>query len=442
MSLPPRLLAALLMLLLAGCSLGGTDAADDDAAPRPKPSPTATPVDGGLGPEFFGMHDSDPVGDSWPAGPVGSLRIWDAGVAWSQVETTPGVYDWKRLDAIVETARAHHAAPVIVLGQTPAFHSTRPKRVGSYGPGASSMPDLAAWTAYVEAVVQRYNAPDVTFQVWNEANVEGYWSGTPRQMAALTAAARDVVDAASPAPTLVAPAMAVRTLGQRVYLRDFYGQRVDGVPVADLVDVVSLQLYPEVGAGPVRTDELLVAARAALALQGVAADKPIWNTEVNYGLQGGEPATPAPPQQQQANVALTYLLSAAGGIGRVYWYAWDLHTIADTDLLAADNATLTPGGTAFGTVQRWLLGSKVESCGKVGGGTWMCVLQRPQGPARVYWNPRREAQVRTAFDATTEETLGEDAREVPFGGTTFTVGATPVLVTSDTSGHSALPPRI
>jgi hypothetical protein len=441
MALPPRLLAALLMLLLAGCSLGGSDA-PDDAAPRPKPTPTATPVVGGLGPEFFGMHDSDPVGDSWPAGPVGSLRVWDAGVAWNQVETAPGTYDWKRLDAIVKTARDHHAAPVLVLGQTPAFHSTRPKKVGSYGPGASSMPHLAAWTAYVQAVVQRYNAPDVTFQVWNEANVEGYWSGTPRQMAALTAAARDVVDAASPVPTLVAPAMAVRTLGQRVYLREFYGQRVGGVPVADLVDVVSLQLYPEVGAGPERTGELLVAARAALALQGVAADKPIWNTEVNYGLQGGEPTKPAPPERQQANVALTYLLSAAGGIGRVYWYAWDLHTIADTDLLAADNATVSPAGTAFDTVQRWLLGSKVERCDTAVDGTRVCQLQRPEGPARVYWNPRQKTEVRTAFDATTAEILGAAAREVPFGGTTFTVGATPVLVTSDASGHSSLPPRI
>ncbi len=298
---------------------------------------------GGLGPEFFGVHDADPAGASWPKAPVGSLRVWDSGVAWNQVETAPGVYDWTRLDAIVKTAREHDAAPLIVLGQTPAFHSTKPKKVGSYGPGASSMPDLAAWTAYVQAVVERYNAPDVTFQVWNEANVEGYWSGTPKQMAQLTAAAREVVDAASPAPTLVAPALAVRTIGQRAWLRDFYAERVGGVPVADLTDVLSLQLYPEAGAGPERGLELLAAARESLRLQGVPDDKPIWNTEINYGLQGGEPAAPAPPEQQQANVATTYLLNAAGGIARVYWYSWDLHTIADTDMVAADNDTLTPG---------------------------------------------------------------------------------------------------
>ena len=292
-----------------------------------------------------------------------------------------------------------------MLGQTPAFHSSKPKKVGAYGPGASSMPDLAAWTAYVQAVVERYNAPDVTFQVWNEANVEGYWSGTPKQMAQLTAAAREVIDAASPEPTLVAPALAVRTIGQRAWLRDFYAERVGGVPVADLADVLSLQLYPEAGAGPERGLELLAAARESLRLQGVPDDKPIWNTEINYGLQGGEPTAPAPPEQQQANVATTYLLNAAGGIGRVYWYSWDLHTIADTDMVAADNDTLTPGGEAFATVQRWLLGSTVDSCTRANA-LRVCTLTTPRGPATVYWNPRGEVPVRTGF----ERARGRDAR--------------------------------
>jgi hypothetical protein len=212
--------------------------------------------------------------------------------------------------------------------------------------------------------------------------------------------------------------------------------------VADLADVVSLQLYPEAGAGPERVPELLAAVRESLRLQGVPADKPIWNTEINYGLQGGEPATPASPERQRANVATTYLLNASGGISRVYWYSWDLHTIADTDMVTADNVTLSPGGEAFTTVERWMFGSRVESCGQVGGGTWMCVLQRPDGVARVYWNPRRQGMVRTAFDATSAETLGQPAREVPLGGTTFEVGELPVLVVSDASGNSSLPPRL
>jgi hypothetical protein len=437
-----RLLAVLLLLPLAGCSLGGGDAGTpaDKATPAPKPSPTSTPVDGALGPEFFGMHDANPVARSWPHAPVGSLRVWDSGAVWNQVETSPGVYDFHRLDAIVRTARAHHAQALIVLGQTPAFHSRHPTRVGAYGAGASSMPDLAAWTAYVRAIVKRYAAPDIAFQVWNESNVEGYWSGTYRQMAQLTAAARQVVDAVTPKPLLVSPAMATRTLGQRAGLRLFYAQRVGGVPVGDLVDVVSLQLYPEPGAGPERTSALLAEARRIIGLQGVAPDKPVWDTEINYGLQGGVPAPQARPERQEANVATTYLLNAAAGVTRVFWYSWDLHTIANTALVEKDDVTPSPAGAAFAAVSRWMVGSRVDSCSAAGGAVWACVLQTPTGTASVFWASRGTATVTTAFDARSAETLGQSPAALPVGGTTLQVGAVPVLVTTNVPQTAPTPP--
>ena len=451
--LPPiaALLAVLLGTVLSGCS-GGSGGSDGPSAsggsagapePAPRPVPTVTPVPGGLEPSFFGMHDADPVGDSWPDGPVGSLRVWDAGAVWSQVETAPGSYDFSRLDAIVDTARAHKAQTLIVLGQTPTFHSRKPKKVGAYGAGAASMPKMRAWKAYVSAVVERYNAPDVAFQVWNEANVEGYWNGSYRQMAKLTAAARAVVDSVTPVPTLVAPAMAARTLFQRAGLRLLFAEKVRGVPVADMVDVLSLQLYPEDGEGLVRKAALLTESRRILELQGVAADKPVWDTEINYGLQGGDAVNPLAPEAQMTNVAMSYLLDAADGVERVYWYAWDLHSIANTELVRADNATPTDAGGAFDTVHRWLLGSTVDSCGPVDGAdVWVCALTTPRGPAQAYWSPGGSAEVRTAFDATSAETLGETANALPLGGSTLHVGDLPVLVLSDATGGAALPPRV
>jgi polysaccharide biosynthesis protein PslG len=435
----PLLAALLTVALAAACT--GSDPGAARTRPHPRPTPTPTAVPGGLGSEFFGMHDSQPVGATWPSAPIGSLRVWDAGVAWNQVETTPGTYDWSRLDTIVKSARDHHAQLLIVLGQTPVFHSSHPKKVGAYGPGAASMPDLAAWTAYVTAIVTRYHAPDVAFQVWNEANVEGYWNGTFRQMAELTAAARTVVDTITPRPVLVAPAMATRTLGQRAGLRKLYAARVNGVRLGDLVDVVALQLYPEPGAGPDRSDTWLREARRILGLQGVPADKPTWDTEINYGLEGGQPVSLLPPEQQATNVAMTYVLDAAGGLGRVFWYSWDLHGIANTDLVSADGSALTPAGEAFETVRRWLLGTKPAACTTTAGGTWACPMQSPEGQRTVFWNPKRVATVQTGFGATSAEVLGQTATPIPLGGTTLQVGNTPVLVTAATSGSSSLPPE-
>jgi len=84
------------VVVLSGCSseASGRPAASKKPRPSPSPSPSVEIPPGGIGPEYFGMHDSDPVGDSWPAASVGSLRVWDSGVAWNQVETAPGSYDF------------------------------------------------------------------------------------------------------------------------------------------------------------------------------------------------------------------------------------------------------------------------------------------------------------------------------------------------------------
>lgn len=386
----------------------------------------------------FGMTDGNPV--TWPEARVGAVRLWDSGVTWRQIETSPGVFDFTQLDAQVDAARANGADVLLVLGQTPRFHATKPNARGALGPGSTSMPNLTPWRNYVGQVVRRYKGRGVDYQVWNEANVSNYWTGTVRQMATLTKVAAKAVSANDASADVISPALATRLTSQRRWLRDFYALRTGGRPVANWVDVVSLHLYPLSQQGPEASAKLLTASRTMLGALDVR--KPIWNTEINYGLEGGEPATPALPERQQANVATTYLLNAADGVERVYWYSWDLHTIADTDLVEADNTTLTPAGRSFGVAQRWMLGTKVESCDASQSGTWTCVLQAPEGVRRVYWNSGGTSAVRTAFDATSAEVLGQLAGELPPGGTVLQVGEVPVLVTSDDSGSSSLPPRL
>ena len=103
--------------------------------------------------------------------------------------------------------------------------------------------------------------------------------------------------------------------------------------------------------------------------------------------------------------------------------------------------TPTPAGTAFATVRRWLVGSKVQSC-QHRQEVWQCALQTPTGTATVYWaTGGTPVTVSTGFDATSAETLGQPATVLPLGGTTLQVGALPVLVSTKASGSSAVPPR-
>jgi len=420
-----RLVASsVLLLALAGCSLftpgdGTQSKAPTDkstptvslttsASPSPSPAVVIDPAAAPVTPQFFGVHDHDPL--SWPDAPVGSLRAWDSGVTWRLIETSPGSFDFSLLDATVEKAEANGSDVLLVLGQTPEFHATDPASESFYGAGASSPPRLAAWKRYVREVAERYAGRPVVLQVWNEANVAGFWSGTPAQMARLTKAAYDVLATVLPRPTLVAPALVTRLIGQRAWIDDFWAQQVDGAQVADFVDVVSLQLYPEADGTPESSMELLAAIRVVLARHGVT--KPIWNTEVNYGLTG-LPVSPTATKQQIANVARTYLLNAANRVERVYWYGWDQQQIVDTLTTYADGVTVTPAGRAFRTVQRWMEGATVQSCGADALGTYLCTLTYDGGVRRVYWNPSVEASVELPSGSTRLQRLAGDAHAIP-----------------------------
>ena len=147
------------------------------------------------------------------------------------------------------------------------------------------MPTETSWKNYVYAVVRHFKGRGVDYQVWNEANVVGYWQGTAQQMATLTRLASTIVNRNDPSAKVVSPAMAVRLPSQRSWLRTFYAQKTGGKKVATYLDVVSLNLYPLASQKPEASMTLLATTRSILRAAGVR--KPIWNTEINYGLLGG-----------------------------------------------------------------------------------------------------------------------------------------------------------
>jgi polysaccharide biosynthesis protein PslG len=374
---------------------------------------------------FFGMHDGDPT--SWPTAPVGDIRLWDSGVSWREIETANGVFDFSRLDAEVDAAQAHGARVLLVLGQTPRFHSTKPGKRGSYGLGAASMPTQASWTNYVYKVVNRYKGRGVDYQVWNEANVSGYWNGTAAQMAKLTQWTSRIVNNNDSSALVVAPALATRLTGQRAWLRTFYAQRTGGKKVAAYVDAVSLNLYPLPKESPEASMKLLAASRVMLSRAGVS--KPIWNTEINYGLLGGGSANNITRAKEAAYVARTLVLNAENNVKRMFWYAWDLQNLANTQLTYTNGTSVTQAGTAYKVVRGWLLYSRTKGCARDGKGTYTCTLAYSGGVKRIYWNPSRKVTVRAVRSA--RASVGLYGVEKPLsGGEAIGVGMAPVMVRS------------
>jgi hypothetical protein len=183
---------------------------------------------------------------------------------------------------------------------------------------------------------------------------------------------------------------------------------------------------------------LLKQARKQLALRGVPATKPLWNTEINYGLAtgGSGSSNQLSSARQAAYVARTYLLNAANKVKRVHWYMWDWPWIGSAKMVNGDGVTLTPAGRAFSVVQGWMLGGKLRGasrsalpCAKDRAGTYTCVITYKGGVKRVYWNPTRTVRVRTTRSAKYAVTV-YGVRKAVGGGRLVKVNYKPLMIRS------------
>lgn len=384
--------------------------------------------------EFFGMHDSDIVSGSLPGVTTGAVRLWDTGTHWRRIETSPGVFDWSRVDSAVDTARDAGLRPLLVLGQTPQFHARNPRVPGAFGDGATSMPVVRAWKRYVSKTARHYGNR-VDYQVWNEPSVDSFWTGTVPQMARLTAiAGATITRVVGRRATVVAPAFPNRLGSQQKWFRSYWSTESGGKPMTRYVDVVALNLYPMADQGPEASMNLLRIARQALPRS--ARGMPVWNTEINYGIiDGKKPAKKISASKQAAFVARTYLLNAANGVSRVYFFRWAIGPIANTRLVQDDGTTLTRAGRAYEVVHEWLIGTDVKGCtqarqGKADG-VYTCTARAGRREVhRFYWKPSgRAVGITTHRTARSWTDLTGDTRQRN-GPFRIKVGPSPVMVTS------------
>ena len=97
---------------------------------------------------LFGVHDGRSA--SYATVHEGSVRLWDVGAQWQQVETHQNgqKYDWTRLDGLVADAQSAHAEVTMVVAGTPQFYSSDPWNV--------PVRSIPAYKAFVRALMKRY----------------------------------------------------------------------------------------------------------------------------------------------------------------------------------------------------------------------------------------------------------------------------------------------
>lgn len=335
-------------------------------------------------PEAFGQHVAQ-IATAAPADlPLTSLRLWDAGVRWNEIETQRGQYDWRALDAAVENAEAAGATDILyVLGSTPRWAARNPDLPGLYGPGTTSLPsDPEYYLDFVRAVVKRYQGRINGYQIWNEANTRSFYEGDWTALATLTKRTYDTVKLLDPSAQVIAASSTV--IPGRSFQRESFffryarALRARGTPV----DAMAVHLYPvDTTQGPDARVQSIAAAQRVLDRLGI--NRPLWDTEVAYGdRRPGLPRIVPDEQTAASYVGRTFIDAATLGIARTYWYGWDIGVLG-IDMTSP--AGPTPAGRAFLTVRDWLTNARPAGC-QDDGAVRRCQFTAADGsPFTIVW---------------------------------------------------------
>ncbi len=381
---------------------------------------------------FFGTHFHQLVAPSgksptaWPLGQIGSLRLWDSGTRWADIEPYPGRFEFDRLDAHVQQARTQGANVMLVLGSAARWSSARPNESGPYGPGSAAEPaDMAAWERYVTAVARRYKGRITQYELWNEpyfsdlpadrGHPSAFFTGTVATMVELARRTRAVLDREDPQAVLFTPGFVGSVQRFELFLAAGGARYVGGVSYHFYADEEREFLA------------LLHSVRAVMARRGIAAF-PLYNTESGFAVQAALPPFAAERRDAAALLARSMIVGAFAGLDRFYQYAWDNGRMGMLD----DARHATPSLAAFVSVRRWLLGTTLAGCRTIEPNLVRCEGQRDGVRLWVVWRPSAPAPMQLRLPSDAQVLLIEHALDGPMSASADTpevaVGTVPVAV--------------
>jgi len=271
-------------------------------------------------------------------------------IYWNVVERTSGQYDWSGYDRLLTADHRAGLQTNAILLATPSFYQAGGSVVGLYEPIFSNGSDTPTpnsglnpnnvWAQWVFATVNRYKpngmlaqtVPGVgvrVWEVWNEPDLDLFWSGTQADYARLLKVAYLVIKQVDPSATVMFGGLAYGNPDTEDWL-DAVLQIYATDPAAPLnqwyMDAIGIHSYIEAR----RT--ALIIARMRQTLERYALSKPIWLNETGISVWDDYPgptfAADNPlerrwrgTQQQQANFVLQSSAYAfAAGAEKVFFH--------------------------------------------------------------------------------------------------------------------------
>ena len=332
---------------------------------------------GAPAPAKLGVHVSSA---GFPITADYNAALWGAGrcrviLRWEMIESQPGIFDFSKIDEVLDAARAQGMEPLGILGEI------SPGWVGTPGPAY-----FDAWSRYVRQAVQHFEGRIHYWDVFNEADIKGLafrQNGFPDADIRMLSIAMDAIHAADPANRTVC--CSTGSIEGLKYTRHVFEKRL-----LNKIDIVSTHPYehyaPEEKEG---LFDYLETMQAFQNLTGVFGhEKPVWGTEANWllgPLSADISTTPEIDEHTQATyVVRANLLSMAHGIPYFLHSPFfnRLHPEVQVDTLAA-----------YATMARMFANATRAQPVSTGEGVFAVTADTPGGMMGSLWTARHNATV-------------------------------------------------
>ena len=191
---------------------------------------------------------------------------------WDAIESAEDEYDWLFWDDFVETAVDEHGLTLVpYVAYTPQWNSTNTDEAYFW---RSPPVDYDEFGEFMFDLVSRYKDRIKTWELWNEPDIEWYWTGPAEDFARFIKIGADAVRRADPEATVV--------LGGIAHDPEYLLQLFRDYGLSDYVDVVNMHNYYETWAMNPLEDIGRYVDRMDEIVERYGDGQPLWMAEVGY----------------------------------------------------------------------------------------------------------------------------------------------------------------
>jgi hypothetical protein len=357
------------------------------------------------------------VHTNWPGMNTEVLRMWDTTTKWSDVEPARGQWNFKRSDYYVDYATKNGAQILFTLGQTPPWAASDTTVKCAYAVGCSPPRDENDWRLYVRAMAQRYGSRIKYWELWNEPNYAGFWTGTPEQLVDLANIAQQELRAVNPNAVLIGPCATISGIQ--------FLDRFLAAGGAKFLNGISFHGY--CNTDPETLADTINAFATVMQEHGVGT-LPLWNTEGAAVCDDQTPAcaTTMSPADLDSLGPRALSIMAAKGLANFDYYNWEARSLAPLSNL--DYRTLTSAGTAYNVTTEWLKGGAVFDAYNFND-VYVVRMHSGSGDKTILWSTddQSDVQIPSSWKCTTLTTL-QGAKQAISSSRQLRIGHQPVLL--------------